>query len=455
VSAYIPPGAQPPAAPDRPQARAPQDDAPPQLEPIDRDDDEEFLDVLDAALALAATGMPVFPCNSLKRPLIKGGKEFSNASTVPDRIRDMWEQAGAAAQLIGIPTGPVSGFDVLDVDPRHNGDTWEIENNDRLGETRMHSTPSGGRHYLFHHADGVRNIQDGKTIAPGIDVRGAGGYVCFPPSPGYSVIHEADIAEWPNWLLPLVRKSAKPPPPPPDPNSYATPAKVTENRMRGFIDREVQRVRDAPMGGRHNARFNAARSIGGVAAEAGLSDTEAEEMLIAARPPEVEEMKERRTIHDGLACGRATPIDLNTLPDSALFRGYRQHRRNGAAPPQSGDGPAPEPDDPGPDDPDIPAPRPDEPAELPVILCVPGQLDRMDREAQAALLTAGVEVYQRHALVHPIEEEYDAADGRKTHSAALIAFTAPAMLKLLSTVAIWQKFNERKRSWVPATRRIS
>ena len=331
---YRQPGAPPEPEPDRRQALAPQDEAPPQPEPIDLDDDEEFLDVLNAALALAATGLPVFPCNSLKRPLIKGGKEFSNASTVPDRIRDMWELAGAAAQLIGIPTGPASGFDVLDVDPRHNGDAWEIENNDRLGETRMHSTPSGGRHYLFHHADGVRNIQDGKTIAPGIDVRGAGGYVCFPPSPGYNVIHEADIAEWPNWLLPLVRKIARPPPPQPDPNSYATPAKVSDNRLRGFIDREVQRVRDAPMGGRHNARLAAARSIGGVAEEAGLSDTEVEEMLIAARPPEVEEKKERRTIRDGLAYGRAEPIDMNMLSDSAQFRGHQQHRGNGAAQPQ-------------------------------------------------------------------------------------------------------------------------
>ena len=56
-------------------------------------------------------------------------------------------------------------------------------------------------------------------------------------------------------------------------------------------------------------------------------------MLIAARPPEVEEEKERRTIRDGLAYGRAAPIDLNTLPDSAQFHEYQQHRSNGGAPP--------------------------------------------------------------------------------------------------------------------------
>ena len=78
------------------------------------------------------------------------------------------------------------------------------------------------------------------------------------------------------------------------PEQLRHPGKVSDNRLRGFIDREVRRVRDAPMGGRHNARLAAARSIGGVAAEAGLSDTEVEEMLIAARPPEVEEEKERQ-----------------------------------------------------------------------------------------------------------------------------------------------------------------
>ena len=165
---------------------------------------------LDTALALAASGTPVFPCNGDKRPAIpkaKGGNGFHDASVDPDRIRELWDLAGPAAQLIGVPTGAASGFDVLDIDPRHGGDRWKIEHSDRLGETRIHGTPGlpkaptdpvmPGEHWLFRHVDGVRNIQDGKTIAPGIDVRGQGGYVCFPPSGGYKVVHEADIAPWP------------------------------------------------------------------------------------------------------------------------------------------------------------------------------------------------------------------------------------------------------------------
>ena len=75
--------------------------------------------------------------------------------------------------------------------PRHGGDRWETRRAAQLGKTRIHSTLSGGRHYLFRHADGVRN--GAGKLAPGIDVRGEGGYVIMPPSPGYSVIHHRDL----------------------------------------------------------------------------------------------------------------------------------------------------------------------------------------------------------------------------------------------------------------------
>ncbi|WP_148360731.1 bifunctional DNA primase/polymerase, partial [Acidisphaera rubrifaciens] len=111
--------------------------------------------------------------------------------------------------LIGMPTGEASGLDVLDVDPRHGGDVWHAANMHRLPETRLHRTQSGGLHLLFIHAPGVRNSES--KIAPGIDVRGDGGYAIIPPSPGYVVEHDAPPAHWPDWLL----IEALPPPPPP------------------------------------------------------------------------------------------------------------------------------------------------------------------------------------------------------------------------------------------------
>ena len=46
---------------------------------------------------------------------------------------------------------------------------------------------------------------------------------------------------------------------------------------------------------------------------------------------------------------------------------------------------------------------------------------------QAALLKAGMPIYQRSVLVRPADQEYPAA-ARVTHSAALVQITAPAMM---------------------------
>lgn len=103
------------------------------------------------------------------------------------------------------------------------------------------------------------------------------------------------------------------------------------------------------------------------------------------------------------------------------------------------DGP-PEPPDP-PDD-DGPSGRP-VPPQLPVITCRAGELPRMIREAYAALQAAGAPIYQRGALVYPTEQEYPAADGSTTHSAMLAPITAPALMKLMAEVAVWQKWDGR------------
>jgi hypothetical protein len=60
------------------------------------------------ALALAATGLPVFPCNADKRPAIpkaKGGNGFHDASTDPDRIRELWDLARCMISRSVLPVG--------------------------------------------------------------------------------------------------------------------------------------------------------------------------------------------------------------------------------------------------------------------------------------------------------------------------------------------------------------
>jgi len=129
----------------------------------------------------------------------------------------------------------------------------------------------------------------------------------------------------------------------------------------------------------------------------------------------------------------ATWIGARFLRRMALERGWTEPPPEPPPHPMPGDGPQPR---------------------LPTILCAAGRLDRMYREAEAALLIAGAPIYQRTMLVKPTVVEYDAAppsgstEPRKTHSTALIAVTAPALTKLLSQVAIFMKFDARKKTHV-------
>jgi hypothetical protein len=79
-------------------------------------------DTISQALGYAARGWPVFPCGwqgeRRKHPLTQRG--FLDASRDPSVIEAWWYRWPEAN--IGLPTGPISNFDALDVDPRHGGD---------------------------------------------------------------------------------------------------------------------------------------------------------------------------------------------------------------------------------------------------------------------------------------------------------------------------------------------
>jgi hypothetical protein len=130
-----------------------------------------------------------FPCSFQKRPLTQWNKNARRDADVRN-----W-------QLIGVPTGVVNGFDVLDVDVAGLG--WLDSVWDRLPPTRAHATRSGGRHLFFKHADGLRNSVS--RIADGVDVRADGGFVIWWPRQGLRVLSDAEIAEWPAWLLALAQ----------------------------------------------------------------------------------------------------------------------------------------------------------------------------------------------------------------------------------------------------------
>lgn len=131
--------------------------------------------MLEAALAYAALGWPVFPLRANeKRPATRNG--FKNATTDPDRIRAWWMRH--PDHNIGLPTG--LAFDVIDIDPPAGALSYTaLLADDLIPDTHgQAATASGGLHlYVEPTGDGNR-----AGIQPGIDYRGLGGYVVAPPS---------------------------------------------------------------------------------------------------------------------------------------------------------------------------------------------------------------------------------------------------------------------------------
>ena len=153
---------------------------------------------LARALSLLGHGLPCFPCGIAKKPTTLRG--FKDATCDPDALSELWKQY--PGPLVGVPTGEISGVDILDIDARHGGDAWLVEHKHRLPSTRIHRTRSGGLHLLFQHQLGVR-CSAGR-IAPGVDVRATGGYVIWWPAAGLPVLSKMPVAAWPTWLCALL-----------------------------------------------------------------------------------------------------------------------------------------------------------------------------------------------------------------------------------------------------------
>jgi hypothetical protein len=263
--------------------------------------------LLSAALALAAHGFTVFPCLVTKAPACPHGHR--DATNDPTGVRELWRRW--PGPLIGTPTGNTNGFDVLDIDPRHGGDAWYAAHRDRLPPTRIHETRGGGLHFLFRHREGVRNSA-GK-LAPGIDVRGEGGFVIWWPAAGCPVLAEGTPADWPGWLLPLLL------PPPPEPQAprltgHTCSLGEASPSVAAAIAATLARLEMAGPGQKHERLRAAARTLGGLMDEAGFSAADAERVLFdavkRAGGAEVVEKNARGTIAWGLERGRRTPLRL-------------------------------------------------------------------------------------------------------------------------------------------------
>ncbi len=267
--------------------------------------------LLDAALAYADAGLPVFPCRPSKAPYTKGG--FKNATTDPKTIARWWRKWPDAS--IGIPTGKVSGIIAIDADIL---DSWEGLVADQGGEpdTLQAKTgrEGGGWHVLFKYPNERIRCTNGE-IADGIDVKADGGYIIVAPSihdsgtvyawldENYEPLAFADfnleqfrdlLSEVPEWLLSLMR------------SPHARDADLSsEGRI--------------PQGTRHNVLM----SIAGTMRNCGMSAEEIEASLLIVNAhrcdPPLEGEEEEEEIHaiaedaGGYAVGHAeaSPVIIN------------------------------------------------------------------------------------------------------------------------------------------------
>jgi putative DNA primase/helicase len=163
------------------------------------------------ALSYAARGWRVHPLRKGdKLPATAHG--CKDATLDADQIRKWWSMWPDAN--IGLATG--YGFWVLDIDP--DGLAW-AEAND-LPATIEATTGRGGRHLLYRLPEGATVRNSAGVIAPGVDVRGAGGYIVAAPSLHPSGtrytwldcdgdVPDGDPADAPAWLLDMVTRGAQ------------------------------------------------------------------------------------------------------------------------------------------------------------------------------------------------------------------------------------------------------
>ncbi|MEX0504549.1 AAA family ATPase, partial [Alphaproteobacteria bacterium LSUCC0719] len=161
--------------------------------------------LISQALRLAEEGFPVFPCKSDKTPACKQG--FYDATTDPDKIQQLFSRCDA--ELIGLPTGKISGLLVIDIDKKNGKNGFEWPSLNELPPTRLVATVNGGCHYYFKMPDADIKCSAGSLHA-GVDVRGDGGYVIAPPSSGYQLIIDDEPAELTEALLTEIQRQVIP-----------------------------------------------------------------------------------------------------------------------------------------------------------------------------------------------------------------------------------------------------
>ena len=261
---------------------------------------------LEIAIKIANGGLPCFPCQDSKAPTCPGG--WKRATKNIDELRDLWNRYPGT--LVGVPTGVITGFHALDIDPRHGGDTWYANNAQNLVPTWTQRTRSGGLHLLFKQRDGI-GLSAGK-IAPGVDVRGDGGYIIAWWAHDYPIIDGSPIAAWPEWLAEKIIS--------PLPNLNAIrPTKYGNSYVQGALNNAIQTMAGAVEGSRNQTLNNQALALGRFVS---TGDLNIHQIIATLLPPALSAGLDHREIIKTIAsalCASGCNVDnIETIANDAI-----------------------------------------------------------------------------------------------------------------------------------------
>lgn len=282
--------------------------------------------MLDADLAYAARGWPVFPVAARgKLPLIpsahkpgeppcagecgRDGHGFNDATTDPERIAE-WRRRWPEANT-GLRTGVA--FDAVDIDGPEGLAALNDYRADRPITWGPEAQTGGDGWHLLHQPSGAGNRA---AMLPKVDYRGVGGYIVAPPS-----IHpsgrpyrwtqagpETPLEPLPDWLVELVL-------PPIAPGAAPTAGKIRTLPSaygRRALEAELGRVAMANEGDRNTQLNRSAFALGQLVAAGVLTaDLVVGSLVEAASRAGLSGREVEKTIASGLRNGMRQPRQVS------------------------------------------------------------------------------------------------------------------------------------------------
>ncbi len=128
------------------------------------------------ALQMLSLGFSVIPLRERSKEPLINWKEYQSRRASESEVRE-WLKKWPDIN-VGVVTGAISNVTVLDLDGIQ-GLMW-LAKNPHVSSSTITLSGSGGKHLWFLNDPTIRN--SASKIAPGVDIRGEGGYVVVPPS---------------------------------------------------------------------------------------------------------------------------------------------------------------------------------------------------------------------------------------------------------------------------------